>query len=93
MLNPQVTLLDFDKWAIDFLGRINSLGKKTSVRYIITATDYLTRQAEAQLVKDCSIHTVAYFIFEYIFMRFGCLKTLMSDRGTHFLNNTIEALI
>ena len=30
------------------------VGKKTSAQYIINAVDYLTRSAEAQLVKDCS---------------------------------------
>ena len=46
-LVPQVTLHTFDKWAIDFVGSINPPGKKTSARYIITTTDYLTRWAKA----------------------------------------------
>jgi hypothetical protein len=33
------------------------------------------------------------FIFEYVLTRFGCPKILMSDRGTHFLNETISALM
>lgn len=53
-LKPQVTLQEFNKWAIDFLGPINPSGKRTSARYIITAIDYLTRWVEAALVKDCS---------------------------------------
>ena len=53
-LNPQVTLQAFDKWAIDFVGPINPLGKRTRSRYIITTTDYLTRWDEAKLVKDSS---------------------------------------
>jgi len=43
-------------------------------------------------VKDCTSATVAKFIFEYVLTRFGCLKILMSDRGTHFLNETIRAI-
>jgi len=70
----------------------NPPSKKTGVRYIITAIDTLTRWAEAWLVKDCSIDTVAHFIFEYTLSSFGCPKILMSNRGTHFLNNIIEAL-
>ena len=83
-LKPQVTLQAFDKWAIDFVGPINPLGKRTGSRYIITATDYLTRWAEAKLVKDYSIATTTQFIIENILTRFGCPRILMSDQGTHF---------
>ena len=42
-LQPQMALQAFEKWAIDFVGPINPLGKKTGARYIITATDYVKR--------------------------------------------------
>ena len=62
-LKPQVTLQAFDKWAIDFVGPINPLGKQTDVRYIITTIDYLTRWAKETPVKDCSGATTMEFIF------------------------------
>lgn len=46
-LVPQVTLQAFDKWVIDFFGPINPPRKRTSARYIITMTHYLTRWAKA----------------------------------------------
>jgi transposase InsO family protein len=75
------------------VGPINPPGKRTGARYIIIVTEYLTRWAEARVVKDCSETTTARFIFDDIITRFGCPKTLMSDQGTHFINKTIEALI
>ena len=36
--------------------------------------------------------TNTHFIFEHIQTRFGYPKVLMSDRGTHFVNETIQAL-
>jgi transposase InsO family protein len=74
------------------VGPINPPGKCTRERYIITATEYLTRWAKAREVEDCSATTTACFIFDDIITRFGCSKILMSDQGTHFINKTIEAL-
>jgi len=91
-LITHVTLQAFDKWAIDFVGPISPPGKRTGARYIITTADYLTRWDEAQPVKDCGAETALKFIFEYILSKFGCLKILLSDQGTYFLNKTIEAL-
>jgi len=52
--------------------------------------EYLTRWVEAQLVKDCTGATTTKFLFDYVLTRFGCPKVLMSDQGTHFLNETIR---
>ena len=52
----------------------------------------MTRGVEAKPVKDCSSDTAAQFIFENIVTRFGCPRVLMSDQGSHFLNQTIKAL-
>lgn len=43
-------------------------------------------------MKDCTGATTTKFLFEYVLTRFGCLKVLMSDCGTHFLNATINTL-
>eukprot|EP00253_Pinus_taeda_P005634 PITA_05634 len=91
-LVPQVNLQVFDKWNIDFVKPINPPGQRIGVRYIISAIDYLLMWAEAQPVKDCNTKTAVKFIFEYILSRFGCPKILISDQGSHLLNNTIEAL-
>ena len=91
-LAPQITLQAFDKWVVDFVGPISPVGKQTGARYIITATDYLTRWAEATPIKYCTTAIVTHFLFENVVTIFGCPKILISDQGTHFLNKIIVEL-
>ena len=60
-LVPQISLQVFDKWAIDFIGPISPLGKRTGACYIITATNYLTIWDEAAPVRDCTTMTATIF--------------------------------
>jgi len=85
-------LQPFEKWAIDFVGPIQPPDKKTGVHYIIIVKKYLTRWAKAQPVKACTGATTVKFLFEYVLTKFSCPKVLMSDRHTHFLNETINML-
>jgi hypothetical protein len=85
-----MTLQEFEKWAIDFVGPINPPRKHTGARYIITTIKYLTRWAEERVVKDCSENKVACFILDDIITRFGCPNILMSDQCTHFINKPLK---
>ena len=69
----------FDKWAVDFVGPINPLGKRTGARYINTTTDYLTRWVENAPVVDCIAATATRLLFDNIVAWFGCPRILMSD--------------
>ena len=46
-----------------------------------------------QYVKDCNTEIVMLFLFERVVTRFGFPRILMSDQGTHFINNTIEEML
>lgn len=80
----------FDRVGIDIVGPlpITSSGN----RYIIVATEYLTKWPEARAIKDPQASTVAQFIYEDIICRHGAPKVLLSDRGTSFVNMIIKAL-
>ena len=77
---------------MDFVGPIKSPGKRTGVRYIITATDYLTLWEEYAPVVDYTAMKTTRFFFDNIVTWFGCPRILMSDQGSHFINHTVSTL-
>ena len=87
-LTPVIPIAPFEKWGIDFVGPINPVSARRN-RYIILATDYATKWVEARPTQKNDATTAAIFLFEEIMIRFGHPLELVSDRGTHFLNDVI----
>ncbi|XP_038978496.1 uncharacterized protein LOC120108837 [Phoenix dactylifera] len=90
---PQTPILYceiFDVWGIDFMGPFPiSFG----CVYILLAVDYVSKWVEAKATRTDDSKVVTNFIKSNIFSRFGIPSTLISDRGTHFCNRTVEALL
>lgn len=91
-LTPILPLAPFEKWGIDFIGPISPAARQSRSKYIILATDYATKWVEAKATRKNDAQVAASFLFEYIITRFGCPLEIVSDRGLHFLNSTIELL-
>ena len=90
-LHISLPLVPFEKWGIDYVGPVRPNSSRGMV-YIVVATEYLTKWAEAKAVKtDTAVHA-AIFMYENIISRFGCPKILVSDRGSHFLNELFEEM-
>ena len=61
--------------------------------YIFLAVDYVSKWIEAKATRTNDAKVVLDFIRTHIFDRFGIPKAIISDRGMHFCNRSIEALL
>ena len=80
----------FDVWGIDFMGPFpSSLGYK----YILVMVDYVSKWVKEIPTINNDTKVVKKMLKNIIFPRFGTPRALISDRGSHFCNHVIEALL
>src|SRR6266542_3434851 len=80
----------FERWGVDIVRPLPIT--REGNRYIVIAMDYFLRWPEVRPLKTANADTVAMFLYEEIICRFGALRTLQSDRETHFVNELIQRL-
>nr|GEW31230.1 putative reverse transcriptase domain-containing protein [Tanacetum cinerariifolium] len=73
----------FDVWGIDFMG---SFPSSKGSKYILVAVDYLSKWVEVKVLPTNDARVVCKFL-KNLFARFGTLRAIISDRGTHFCND------
>jgi len=61
-------------------------------KYIITTVENLMKWEEAESIESCTKDVTVKFIYENMITQISCPMILVSDRGTHFINGTIEVL-
>ncbi|RVW28134.1 Gag-Pol polyprotein [Vitis vinifera] len=89
-LEPHLDMDVFDVWGIDFMGQFPmSFGHS----YILVGVDYVSKWVEAIPCRSNDHKAVLKFLKENIFSRFGVLKAIISDGGTHFCNKPFETLL
>ncbi|KAG8473037.1 hypothetical protein CXB51_034955 [Gossypium anomalum] len=80
----------FDVWGIDFLGPFpSSFGHK----YILVAVDYVSKCVEAKAYPTNDARVVMKFLQKHVFTRFGALRAIISDEGSHFVNKWLKWLL
>jgi hypothetical protein len=80
----------FERFALDYVGPLPETHQGN--RYILVATEALTRWPIAKAVPDADAETSARFIYEEIVMQYGPPETILTDRGTHFVNKIIDQI-
>jgi hypothetical protein len=88
-----ITLFEkpFQKWGLDFIGPIKSMSCYYGNQYILVATNYATKWAKAKALRNTAIITMK-FLYDHILTQFGHPLTIVTDQGTHFINNVIHYL-
>ena len=89
-LHPIKVGRPFDRLGMDIVGPLPLT--KLGNRYIIVATEYLTKWPEARALSNARAALVASFFYEDIICRHGCPKELLTDQGTHFVNELLKAM-
>ena len=80
----------FDVWGIDFMGPfLSSNGNK----YILVGVDYMSKWVEAIASPTNDAKVVTKFLRRNIFTRFGTLRAIISDGGSHFCNCQFKSLL
>lgn len=81
----------FEQVGMDLLGPFptSSFGK----RWIVVATDYLTRYAEtAALVRGTTIEVAEFFVTNIV-LRYGAPRVVITDRGTAFTADLTQSIM
>jgi hypothetical protein len=76
-----------------YIGPIKLVGWFTSNKYIFVATNYATKWVEVKALKTNTTVVTTKFMYEYILTRFGCLLTIVTDQGVHFINDAKNILL
>ena len=89
-LKPLPIVGRFERWHMDFLGPLHMSSQNN--KYILLVTDSFSRWPEAFAVPKDNAETVAKILYEEIFTKYGAPKTLVSDRGKHFMASLVASL-
>ena len=89
-LHPIKVGQPFDRLGMDIVGPLPR--SKNGNAYIMVATEYLTKWPEARAIPNAKASLVVLFFYEDIICRHGCPKEILTDRGTHFVNEMLDSL-
>ncbi|XP_022889136.1 uncharacterized protein LOC111404577 [Olea europaea var. sylvestris] len=88
-LNNILEVEIFDVWGVDFMGPFPS---SYNNQYILAAMDYVSKWVEVKGLRTNDAMVVVDFIKKRIFNRYGSLRAIISDGGTHFRNWLFQAV-
>jgi hypothetical protein len=91
-MNPIVKPWPFRGWGIDLIGQIY-LPSSKGHKFVLVATDYITKWVEAIPLKIASSANMIEFIKEHIVYRFGIPQSITTDQGKMFTSQKFEDFV
>ncbi|KAG9453325.1 hypothetical protein H6P81_006229 [Aristolochia fimbriata] len=88
-LHPTVASWPFEAWGMDIIGPITPKSDSDK-QYILAATDYFSKWAEAAAYREVKATTVADFIRTQLIYRYGVPRYIVTDNGTPFRNRVMD---
>jgi len=89
-LHLTIAFWPFDGWGLDVVGQLpKSYGGHL---YILAATDYFSKCAEAVALKEVKKEIVVNFIRTNIIYRYGVPRYIITDNGKEFYNTAMNKL-
>jgi hypothetical protein len=83
--NLQIKL--FDVWSIDYM---RPFSKSKNYEYILVVVDYVSKWVEAMPCRAADSRSSKKMFKEIIFPRFGILRMVISDGGSHFIDKSFQ---
>jgi len=65
----------------------------SSNQYLLVATYYATKWVEVNVLRTNIVVVTIKIIYDHILTWFGCPLIVVTDQGTHFINDVIHYLI
>ncbi|CAM8911138.1 unnamed protein product [Rhodiola kirilowii] len=90
-LHPTVASWPFEAWGLDVVGPINPKASNGHT-YILAATDYFSKWAEAVTLREVKKENVVDFITKHIIYRHGVPQRIVTDNGKQFSNKLMTNL-
>ncbi|CAM8988114.1 unnamed protein product [Rhodiola kirilowii] len=90
-LHPTVASWPFEAWGLDVVGPINPKASNGHT-YILAATDYFSKWAEAVTLREVKKENVVEFITKHIIYRHGVPQRIVTDNGKQFSNKIMTNL-
>jgi len=80
-------------WAFDVVGPLGDAYSETKRKsFILTATEYFTKWAEAEAFAEIKASTMVKFVMRNIIARFGVPKDIVTDNGAQFISQELREL-
>ncbi|CAM8895931.1 unnamed protein product [Rhodiola kirilowii] len=90
-LHPTVASWPFEAWGLDVVGPINPKASNGHT-YILAATDYFSKWAEAVTLREVKKENVVDFIKKHIIYRHGVPQRIVTNNGKPFSNKLMTSL-